>query len=195
MEIRRAIASALVSIGLLLFGACGGDDHQVPPPTASTLSGEEGSISFCLQPQWAGSDTNNAGLVDLQAPNVWENRLKIFKNGHYLRFSLWPGDGVECAVGVRIDNWQPGRWHAVTATFGPDPQTGQNLASMYIDGTLVGQQPYEGQVDLSQGEPLYIGSDMPGGEPGADGVLKSFQAYNRVLGPDEAVRFAASCPQ
>lgn len=59
---------------------------------------------------------------------------------------------------------------------------------MYLDGVLVGQQPYDGQLDVPQ-RPLYIGSDLPGGAP------KSFQSYNRVLPPDEAANFAAGCLQ
>jgi hypothetical protein len=177
----------VVSILVLSLGACGGDDRQTFPPTASDLSGEQGSISFCLQPQWGGADPNNADLVDLHA-TVWENRLRVFKNGAYLRFFLWPSDGTECGVSVEIDNWQPAQWHAVTVTFGPDPETGQNLASIYVDGSLVGQRPYRAPIEIPRGEPLYVGSNMP------DTVLTSFKTYDRVLAPDEAASFAASCP-
>jgi hypothetical protein len=163
-------------------------------PDAGNLSGDAGSISFCLQPQWGGGDLSNAGLVDLETPNVWENRLKIFKNGDYFRFSIWPNSGAESGVSARINNWQAGQWHPVTVTFGPDPVTGQNIASMYIDGNMIGQQPYDGQLQIPQ-QPLYIGSGLPGGEPAAGGALKDFQAYNRVLPPDEAASFAAGCPQ
>ena len=73
----RTIGSALVSIALLFFAACGGDDHQVPSPNASNLSGEEASISFCLQLQSGGTDQSNANLVDLGS--TWENRIKLFR--------------------------------------------------------------------------------------------------------------------
>jgi len=169
-------------------------DSRYAIPDAGNLSGEAGSISFCLQPQWGGGDPSNAGLVDLETPNVWENRLKIFKNGEYFRFSIWPSTGAESGVSARINNWQAGQWHPVTVTFGPDPQSGQNMASMYVDGQLVGQQPYDGQLQVPR-QPLYIGSGIPGGEPTASGALKNFQAHNRVIMQDEASSFASGCPQ
>jgi len=180
---------------------CGGDgegctfdaDARFAIPNAGNLSGEAGSISFCLRPQWGADPTTNAGLVDLRTPNIWENRLKVFNNGKYFRFSIWPNSGIESGVAADVSAWQYGQWHPVTVTFGPDPATGANLASMYLDGVLVGQQPYDGQLDVPQ-QPLYIGSDLPGGEPSAGGSLMNFQAYNRVLPPAEASSFAAACP-
>jgi hypothetical protein len=169
-------------------------DSQFAVPDAGGLSGDSGSISFCLQPQWAGGDQINASLVDLQTPNVWSNHLKVFKNGDYFRFSLWPSNGPEAGVSANIRSWQPGQWHPVTVTYGPDPQTGQNMMSMYLDGTLIGQQPYDSQLQIPN-QPLYIGSDMPGTEPSAGGSLMNFQAYNRVLGPNDITNFAGGCPQ
>ncbi|MFI5397555.1 MAG: LamG-like jellyroll fold domain-containing protein [Candidatus Binatia bacterium] len=163
-------------------------------PDAGNLSGEEGSISFCLQPQWSGADPSNADLVDLHTPNAWENNLKIFKNGNGLRFLLWPNSGIETGVAAKIDAWQAGQWHPVTATFGSDPNTGANTVSLYVDGVLVGQQPYDGQFQIPQ-QPLYIGDNVPAGSPAARSSLMNFQAYNRVLGPDEAANLAAGCPQ
>jgi len=168
-------------------------DSQFAIPDAGNLSGEAGSISFCLQPQWGGTDPSNASLVTLHS-NTWENRFSVFKNGSDLRFLLWPNSGIETGVGARIDNWQPGTWHPVTATYGPDPNTGVNMVSLYVDGTLIGQSPYDSSVNLPQ-SPLYIGSDSPAGSPAALSALKDFQVYNRVLGAGEAVDFAAGCSQ
>jgi hypothetical protein len=168
-------------------------NSQLAIADAGNLSGDAGSISFCFQPQWAGSDQVNASLVDLRTPNEWSNHLKVFKNGVYFRFSLWPSDGPEAGVSANISSWQPGQWHPVTVTYGPDPQTGQNMMSMYLDGTLIGQQPYESQLQVPD-QPLYIGSDVPGGQPGAGGSLMNFQAYNRVLGGNDITNFANGCP-
>ncbi len=163
-------------------------------PDAANLSGDAGSISFCLQPQWAGTDPSNAGLVDLQTPNRWDNQMNIFKNGGYFRLRMIPNSGVETGVSARINNWEPGQTHAVTAAYGPDPTTGENMVWLYLDGNLAGQSPYQGQLEVPQ-QPLYIGSDFPGGQPGANATLSTFQAYNRVQTADEAANFAAGCPQ
>jgi hypothetical protein len=176
-------------------GECTFDtDSRYAVPDGAGLTGEAGTISFCLQPQWGGDPTTNAGLVDLATPNIWENRLKIFKNGRFLRFSIWPNTGIESGAATTIDNWQSGQWHPVTVTFGQDPNTGANMASMYVDGVMVSQQSYDGQLEVPQ-QPLYIGSDMPQGEPAANGTMSNFQAYNRVVTPAEAASFAAGCPQ
>jgi len=42
---------------------------------------------------------------------------------------------------------------------------------------------------------MYIGSDYPDGEPSAQGSIASFQAYNRVLPPNEVSNLASGCPQ
>jgi hypothetical protein len=168
-------------------------DSQYAIPDAANLSGDAGSISFCMQPQWSGTDPSNASLVTLHG-NTWENRFTVFKNGENLRFLLWPNSGVETGVGAKISSWQPGTWHPVTATYGPDPTTGANTVSLYVDGMLIGQTPYDSEFKLPQ-VPLYIGSDYPAGSPAAQSSLMNFQAYNRVLAPSEALNFAASCPQ
>jgi hypothetical protein len=162
-------------------------------PDAGNLSGDAGSISFCLQPQWAGNDLSNADLVDLHG-NTWENRFKVFKNDNGLRFLFWPSSGIETGVAARIDNWAAGTWHPVTATYGPNPDTGVNMVSLYVDGGLIGQAPYDSELNLPQA-PLYIGEDVPSGSPAARSSLMNFQVYNRVLNPDEAVNFADGCPQ
>jgi hypothetical protein len=171
-------------------------NSQFAIPEAGNLTGEDGgSISLCLQPQWNGNENIDANLVDLHVPNTWENHLRLFKNGDSLRFILWPNSGQETGVAMKIANWQALQGHALTATFGPDANAGTNMISLYADGTLVGQQAYEGEFDVPRGQPLYIGSDAPGGEPGAGATLSNFQAYNRVLPPDEVANLAAGCFQ
>src|SRR5439155_6005643 len=44
------------------------------------LSGEAGTISFWLQPEWSGDDTGNASFAQIRG-DTWENRLQLFKNG------------------------------------------------------------------------------------------------------------------
>jgi hypothetical protein len=190
----QPIINENVNCGGSTDGCAFNTDSRFAIPDAANLSGEAGTISFCLQPQWAGDAPINASLVNLETPNIWENHLKIFKNGQFLRFSIWPNTGIESGAAAVINNWQPGQWHPVTVTYGPDPDTGVNMASIYVDGALAGQQPYDGQLEVPQ-QPLYIGSDMPNGEPAAGGSLMNFQAYNRVVTPDEAANFAGGCPQ
>lgn len=190
----QAIVNENVNCNGSTEGCTFNTDARLAIPDAAGLTGEAGTISFCLQPQWTGDASINASLVNLETPHIWENHLKIFKNGRFLRFSIWPNTGIESGAAAVIDNWQPGQWHPVTVTYGQDPNTGANMASLYVDGALAGQQPYDGQLEVPQ-QPLYIGSDMPNGEPAAGGSLMNFQAYNRAVTPDEAAGFAGGCPQ
>lgn len=160
-------------------GAVFSTDSQFVVPNGGNISGDAGTVSFWMQPQWEGGDESNASLVQLRNQNVWENRLQVFKNGRYLRFLLTDSSGLEHNIGATIDSWQPGEWHQVTATWG------EALQSFYVDGKLVGQVTVDGQLNVQPGTPLYIGSDLKGGVPGANGAISQFQVYNRPLAPNE----------
>lgn len=147
------------------------------------LTGEAGTFSFNVQPDWSGPEETDASLVQFRNPNDWNDRIQITKNGQYLRFIFTDDTGNESGAGIAI-RWNAGEQHQVTATWGEDPVTGQKLASLYVDGRLAGQSPYYGNFNPPNG-PLYIGSDLPGGGPGARGTISDFKAYDRRLAPDE----------
>jgi concanavalin A-like lectin/glucanase superfamily protein len=176
-------------------GCTFGTNAQYALPDAGGLSGDQGTISFCLQPQWDSIEQGNGSLVSLQTPNVWDNRFKVFKNNDYLRFSVFPNSGVESGAATKITNWQPNQWHHVSVTWGQDPNTGANDARLFVDGSLVSHQSYDGQIEVPQGVPLFIGSDYAGGEPPAQGTLSKFQGYRRALPPDEVAALSSNCPQ
>jgi len=158
-------------------GATFATDSQYVIPDAGSLVGDAGTISFQIQPDWAGSDAVDASLVQLRDPNQWQNRIQITKNGQYLRFLFTDNTGVESGAGVAIANWQPGDNHQITATWG------DQVASLYVDGRLVGQGNFDGQFQPQPTTPLHIGSDFPGGQPGAQATMSNFQLYNNVHPP------------
>jgi hypothetical protein len=168
-------------------GATFSTDAQYVIPDAGNITGDSGTISFCVTPQWAGNAQGDASFVNLHTPNVWENRLQITKNGQYLRFLVADNTGQESGAGTVISGWQQGQSHLVTATWG------QALTSLYVDGRLVGSQTYQGQLEVNPGTPLYIGSDYAGGISGADSSLSNFQVYNRILPSDEVAMMSANC--
>ncbi|MBI4518271.1 MAG: LamG domain-containing protein [Deltaproteobacteria bacterium] len=164
-------------------GAKFSTDAQFAVPNAGGITGEAGTFAFTIQGEWPGNDNTDASFVQLRTPNEWNNRIQVTKNGQWMRFLFTDDTGMESGVGVPI-NWQPGETHNIATTWGEDPETGQRLTRLYIDGRLVGQSPYNGNFVPPSG-PLYIGSDHPGGQPGARGTISRFTAYNRLLGPDE----------
>ncbi|MFN8626407.1 MAG: LamG domain-containing protein [Candidatus Binatia bacterium] len=168
-------------------GATFSTDSQFAIPDAANLTGDAGTISFCVTPQWGGDEPIDASLVNLRTPNQFNNRLQIAKNGQYLRFLTADNTGHEAGAGVNISSWQPGQGHLVTATWG------EALTSLYVDGKLVGSQTYEGQIEITPGTPMYIGSDIPGGSAGAQGSLAKFQVYNRALPLEEVSNLSGNC--
>lgn len=159
-------------------GATFSTDSQFVIPDAGTMLGQNaGTIAFTIQPDWAGSDPTDASLVQIRDPNQWDNRIQITKNGQYLRFLFTDNTGQESGAGITINNWQPGDVHQVTATWG------DSVAALYVDGRLVGQGNFSGQFQPQPTTPLHIGSDFPGGQPGAQATISNFQLYNSVHPP------------
>jgi hypothetical protein len=116
----------------------------------------------------------------LSGDNVWENRISLVKNLDTLRFILIDNTGVERNVGLQIGDWAPGEAHRVTATWG------DALMSLYVDGRLVGQNTFEGNLQVSPGGPIYLGYNKPGGAyVGPGGALSDFKIYSRTLDQSE----------
>lgn len=165
-------------------GARFATDAQFIIPDAGHINGAAGTITFWLRPEWAGDPDSNASLVQLRT-HTFENRLQIFKNGPYLRFLFADNTGVESGVGVGITEWRAGERHMVTATWG------DGVTSLYIDGQWKGDKEYNGELEVGPDTPLYIGSDHPGGGPGARSTITNFQIFNRALAADEVASLAA----
>ncbi len=87
-------------------------------PDAGKLNSAAGTITFEIEPRWNGSDPGDNSLVQVRTPDVWANRLQLFRNGQYLRFSITGEGGQEDGVGVPIEAWAAGERHRVTATWG-----------------------------------------------------------------------------
>jgi hypothetical protein len=155
-----------------------GEDAVLAFPDAGNVRGDAGSISFEIEPKWAGGDETNNALVRIQNNNQFENRMELVKNGRYLRFIFTDNTGREADISVPIDVWTPGERHTITATWG------EALTSLYIDGKLAGQNTYQGELLIPPSTPMYIGS-AGGNYRGASAVLQNFKVYGRPLGSDE----------
>lgn len=154
-------------------GAWFGADARVAIPDAGAAVGAAGAISFWVEPAWDGSSEGDHSLVQLRDPQRWENRIQIFKNGPFLRFLFTDASGSESGVGTDIKHWAAGERRHITATWA------EGMTYLYVDGTLVGTNPYPGELAMPESTPLLLGSDHPGGVPGADAVLGDFEAVDR----------------
>jgi hypothetical protein len=162
----------------------GGVDFQLDSgalfPSGVAISSDEGTISFCVQPQWNGSDGVVAPLLSATGDTAG---FEIAARGDSLQFNLADSDGVETAATTSISEWTSGQRHLVTAAWGG------GKTSLYVDGQLFDQQSYDGQVQMSPETPLQVGSRSPR----AVGSLNDLQVYRRALQDSEIAALTTAC--
>jgi hypothetical protein len=151
----------------------GGPDHvfttdwQVEVPDAGRISGDAGTVSFWLKPQWQGTNQDDATFVQLG-----DSGMQVVKNVNYLRFEYIDATGKENGLGLNIGDWRPGDWHQVTTTW-----ANGNLA-LYVDGQQVSQERYPNPPTFGSETKLYVGSNFPG-TPVAQGDISYLRVLNR----------------
>jgi hypothetical protein len=153
-----------------------GEDSVLKFPNAGNANADHGSIAFEIKPAWDGADQSDNSFMQLRTEHQWDNRMQLVKNGSYLRFILTDNTGHEADISYKIDHWEEGENHSVTATYG-DGQT-----SLYVDGRRVGTNEYPGGFEIPPDTPMYFGSDLPDGSyRGANASFRNIKVYNRAL--------------
>jgi len=132
------------------------EDAQYTMPAGGNVNSAAGTISFAIEPNWAGADDSNNSLLSIRDENQWENLLGIVKNYNSLRYIIHDEQGVESNVNIYIDEWQPNERHVVTATWDDQRMT------LSIDGAQVGESPLPNPLRFGETTPIHIGSDFPG---------------------------------
>ena len=154
------------------------DGSQLTFAQAGGATGEAGTISFEVEPDWHGGDATDNSFVQIRDENEWANRLQLVKNGRFLRFILADSTGREADISVPIDEWSPGEPHSVSASWG----NGQT--SLYIDGRLAGSNSYSGDFNISPTTPLHLGSDYRSSDyGGANATIRDFTLYKNAQHP------------
>ncbi len=142
---------------------------RVEFPNAGNANGDAGTISFRIKPEWAGADATDNALVQIRQEHQWNNRLELVKNGEFLRFIITDDTGREADISTRITNWQNLEEHDIKATWGDGHTT------LYIDGQVVGQNQYSGQLRFAEGTPMFLGADHRGSAyAGANATFNQF---------------------
>lgn len=156
-----------------------GPDSILAFPNAGNLRGDAGTLSLDIRPEWDGDAEGDYSLVNVRTPDDPSNMLRVYKNGAYLRYIFSDDTGQERDVGVDISEWEAGDRHSVTVTWG------DSSTALYVDRRLVGQNTYDGRLQIPFGTPLYVGSDVPQAPPtGAGGVISNLRVYGKALGGD-----------
>lgn len=149
------------------------------PDAARFINPQAGTLSLDIKPAWDGLNNLDNSFVQVKTPEMWQGQMELYRNGTYLRFVWFDTNQQENDIGVDIRNWQPGEQHSVAATWG------EALMSLYVDGQLAGQRTYSGDLAITPGLPMFLGSNPGSHVPGAASTLQNFKVYNRPLTPDE----------
>jgi hypothetical protein len=148
-------------------------------PVEGNLRTEAGTISFDVRPDW--DDPANADRSFLQVGHGGTASFLLVNNSGYLRFIVHDDSGTEFDISYPIA-WKRDEWHSVTATWG-EAQT-----RLYVDGALVGQNIYPGELTIAPGSRLYIGSDVVGRGTGAAATIQNFKIEGRSFDPTGGTR-------
>lgn len=145
------------------------EDGRVEFPNAGNASGDGGTISFKITPEWSGADQTDNALVQIRQEHEWNNRLELVKNGEFLRFIITDDTGREADISARISNWESLQEHEIRASWG------EGKTTLYIDGQVVGQNQYQGNLRFREGTPMFLGADWRGSNyNGAAGKIGDF---------------------
>ena len=154
------------------------EDAQYTLPVGGNVNSGAGTISFTVEPNWAGSDDSNNSLLQIRDEHVWENSLGIVKNYNSLRYVIHDEQGLETNVNVYIDDWQPNERHIVTATWDEEQMT------LSVDGAEVGASPLANPVRFRDAMPMHVGSDFPGSTyRGANARISDLTVRSTSLAP------------
>lgn len=155
-------------------------ETQVQLEEAGKIAGDAGTMAFWLKPDWEPSDQNDAVFVQL---GEGQQAIRVAKNVNFLRFEFFDAEGRERGVGVPLDDWKPGEWHQVSATWV------QGRLALFVDGKPVSQNSFDVVPVLGDEPKAYVGSKLPSGSP-APGEMADVRILNRPLQPNEIQELA-----
>lgn len=138
----------------------------------------QGSITFEIVPGWSGDEDSVRLFLQIREPNAWHSRLLVFKDHPFLRFLLTDDTGAEHGSGVPIVGWARGDRHAVAVTWH------DGVAALYLDGKLIGEDKYQGKLEITPRTLLYMGADNPADPTrAAKAKIEKLIIYGRALEP------------
>lgn len=156
-----------------------GDDSELIFPTEGNVDGTAGTINFTIEPDWEGGDDSNRELVSINRPGDFQNRIRVFKNGEFLRYMFIDAEGADRNLTFSIAEWHPGEPHQVTATWG------EGRLVLYVDGAEAAKLDFNGQLALGPEAQLALGSTGIDGFAAAGARITDFTVYDRPLSPGE----------
>lgn len=154
-------------------------DAQLAYPHRAGVQDDAGTVALWIEPvDWDGRDASVHSFFRLNDSSDGSYRFHLLKDSANLRFQFITDQG-ENDVRVPIDWWPRGEGHHVAATWD------DNVLRVYVDGAVVGEQPYTGTLKVGANVPGWWGSNAESGTPGAGAVLKQTFVSGRPLEESE----------
>lgn len=145
------------------------------------LDFEQGTISFWVQPlDWKGTDPDFNVLFHARAG---DNLFLIYRYWRDTRLLFLIGSGKSTSTYLRVDDWGPGQWHHIAATWSPME------LRMFIDGHLICRRKRACPLKpFSKADPFSVG---PGGAWShafiGHSLVDEFRIHNRPLTDEEII--------
>ncbi len=160
-------------------------------PDNGGLNTQQGTITFWVRREWDPSLPLTKSLVELLS-NTWANRFEVAMGPTFIRLLITNSDGTEQGVGAAIQ-WGTNDWHHFAASWGDE------LMSLYIDGSMKDQEPYTASVVIPPDAMLFVGSSPRGPSdkgPENQGTvsMQGFNIYPQVLTPEQVALLASVPP-
>jgi len=136
----------------------------------------EGSITFEIVPGWAGDEDSVRLFLQIREPNAWHSRLLVFKDHPFFRLLFTDDTGAEHGAGAPIVSWASGERHTVAVTWR------DGVTALYLDNKLIGEDHYQGKLEITPRTLLYMGSDNPA-DPArvAKAKIEKLRIYGRAI--------------
>ncbi len=161
---------------------------EAPPPPPQTAAANEGQPEYDTQTETDAGEVKGESRDDASLVRLGNDQMRIYKSDHYLRFEITDTEGHPTSLGMPITNWTSNDWHQVATTWDG------HVISFFVDGALIGQNAYEGQIDLPRDPKLFVGTNGAD-QAVAPGRLAVVQVGNQPLTADAiSRRFALSRP-
>jgi hypothetical protein len=152
-------------------------ESQTELPDVGKISGESGTVSFWVKPDWDSNSQDDAGFVQLG-----DSGLHFVKNVNFLRFEYFDKNGAEQGLGTNISDWKQGEWRQVIGTWNG------TTYQLYVDGKQLSQSTYPLPPDFQDETKVYVGSNLPPGAPPAPGEMSGVKVLNRWTSAAEIAR-------
>jgi hypothetical protein len=145
------------------------------------VTGAGGTISLWLQPAWDAMSQDDASFV-----RIGDDRIRVYKSATHLRFEVTDANGQPIAVDMPFTDWNPGEWHHLLTTW--DGRNAPHVISFFVDGNIVGQSQYQGEIELPRKPKLYVGTNAPD-QPVAPGLVADVKVHTRPLSLEAVSRW------